>query len=990
MRLIRAEKQVSFLVTAATWLLILVLPAVLLRASLEQFLQHKYRQSVQRMKPLLFTELQRFKADLEYTGILENELRAFNRTSGYVELSASEMQMFCLQNPAVDAGNLKVRLEKHLGIPVFAVFAHGPDTSSVDAAITHDAHAEMTVPPKTMLRRFFALVNRQHEMAAIDRAFQPAFSAGTDLEDVRTILAYHENFLQRMIGTAVGFRIEPDRVFRSLASRVGDSGPVFIYYARSHARRGDREFNLGGYLMVIRASDIPERHIVGKAVARNYYSQLRRRVTALPMEVPAKDNFRDLGLSRFVEHHDRLALQAMVAPRQIVRMIQKGTIVPRDFANFAGKTAGLEVSCQRNELQHPLARHIITIDLLLKLLVLAGSMLMARLYLFGFDFNVSLALKTSAAVLAAAALPLLSLLLGLVAYRDFAGVARNDRIQRYLKIGSSEVRNLIAERKAWHEQQHCELAISLAGMKRFSDAQIEEYLKNWISDRPIHQLLYKRLDASIMHVSAGGSRSDAVQRSVEATTLVMQSIVEHLLCSPLVNPDVASMSKLLTETSMNVDGTNSMMMSNGRILNLPKFSRHVRVAFVPVIADEMGRKTPTAVVGIVYSLEKLSEEMFMEVAQKIPLQRKLDDMHLDFAFGEVQGRAVKCRPDRRSDRLSPEFIEEQMLACNSLQHELQWSGTDDEEEFFSLTSQDQTLPIINLVRITRRVGGGWLQHLSPIQWFFPVLLLLLVLLLSKMFFIEPALKFSAGLSAIARGELTHRLPADGGDEFAELAADFNLMAKSLQEKEMLESYVSPDVLREARSASVANLQPGGEKISATVAFVSLLPKSDQSSGHGHASLLKRINRLLDVGQILCGEYGGVIDKVISHSLMLVFRETTNDEAHQIRACRMVTHIRQSVSASDLAGSCRLAAGLACGQLVSGKIGSRNGRLDFTVIGDTVNLAARLKSYAEGLTGSPILVSEEVRAALATNMASRLESEVQLKGKSMQTRVYRID
>jgi len=122
----------------------------------------------------------------------------------------------------------------------------------------------------------------------------------------------------------------------------------------------------------------------------------------------------------------------------------------------------------------------------------------------------------------------------------------------------------------------------------------------------------------------------------------------------------------------------------------------------------------------------------------------------------------------------------------------------------------------------------------------------------------------------------------------------------------------------------------------------------------------------------------------------VFRASENNFDHQLNACRMVMQLVAAVQASQLGSSCRVAAGLACGQLVSGKIGSRNGRLDFTVIGDTVNLAARLKSYAENLTGSPILISEELRAAVAERIATRLESEVQLKGKSLQTRVYRIE
>jgi len=988
MRVIRAKNQLSFWVIALTWLLVIGLPVLLFRFSLGQLLQNRYQQSVQRIKPLLFSELESFKSDLEFTSILEQDLRRFNRLNGFVELNAGAMQKFCSNFEEARAAGLKQTLAKHLGIPVFAVFLHGPDTMHVDTALASASNAEVSIPPRVMLRRFFSLMNHQHQMAPVTGSYSPAFAVGTDLEDVKTILAYHENFLQRLIGTAVGFKMEPDRVYRSTAGKIGDTGPVFMYYARSYSRNKEKEHNLGGYLAVIRASDIPESYIVRKASAGSLYKYMRRRVITLKPVINAPDNYEELGLTRFVEYPDRISLQTMATPRQIVRMIQKGSIVPRDFSGFTGQTTGIEVSCPKSELAHPLSAHTSLVDLFLKLFLLGGSLLMMRLYLFGFNLSMSLAFKTSAAVVAAAALPLLSLLLSVVAYRDFAEVAQNDRIQRYLKMSSARAQNLLAAKVAEHERAHRELAATLGKMSHLEERQIGDYLRNWLRARPVHKVMYKRLDAPTLQIMADGPCPDTVKKSIDGARLVLQSIVELILCSSIVNPDVESMSTVMTEASQNVEGTNSLMMSNGRLLNLAKFTGYVRIAFVMVFDDENVPRKPVAVTAVVYSIEKLVDEVLGELASKIPLEQRLDGMNLDFAFGSAKGRVVTSLPEHRSGRLSQAFVEEQLDACSRLQRELSWYGRQAGAEFFSLARQNQSLPVLSLVRITRSSAANLLGSGFFVNWSFPILIMLLVLILSRIFFIEPALQFSRGLEAIAGGDFAHRLETAGGDEFAELAGDFNQMARSLQEKEMLESYVSTDVLRTAKESSETSLQPGGEKIAATVAFISLLPvQKDPDARNDSAQIIARINRLLNLVHVLCSEHDGIIDKVIGHTLMVVFRESESGPVHQLRACLATKQLVDAVRDSEFGSSCRVAAGLACGQLVSGKIGSRNGKLDFTVIGDTVNLAARLKSYAESLDGSVILLSDAMPGEISGHFVTRLESEVQLKGKSLQTRIY---
>jgi len=73
-------------------------------------------------------------------------------------------------------------------------------------------------------------------------------------------------------------------------------------------------------------------------------------------------------------------------------------------------------------------------------------------------------------------------------------------------------------------------------------------------------------------------------------------------------------------------------------------------------------------------------------------------------------------------------------------------------------------------------------------------------------------------------------------------------------------------------------------------------------------------------------------------------------------------------------------GLATGPVISGRIGSHHGRLDFTVIGDTVNLAARLESEAGRATSSGILVSAATRRAAGEPFRFRDLGELLVKGK----------
>ena len=120
--------------------------------------------------------------------------------------------------------------------------------------------------------------------------------------------------------------------------------------------------------------------------------------------------------------------------------------------------------------------------------------------------------------------------------------------------------------------------------------------------------------------------------------------------------------------------------------------------------------------------------------------------------------------------------------------------------------------------------------------------------------------------------------------------------------------------------------------------------------------------------------------------MLVFRENDADaESHALRAARTAISLADAVRAEQISGIC---AGIASGTVISGKIGSYQGKLDYTVIGSPVNLAARLKSEAvDSNTG--IIISGSTMRLLKGKGRVQFLRRCSLKGKAREYNIYEL-
>jgi class 3 adenylate cyclase len=261
----------------------------------------------------------------------------------------------------------------------------------------------------------------------------------------------------------------------------------------------------------------------------------------------------------------------------------------------------------------------------------------------------------------------------------------------------------------------------------------------------------------------------------------------------------------------------------------------------------------------------------------------------------------------------------------------------------------------------------------------------LTLLLTKSV-LRPVDDLLEATKRVKAGDLDVRVPLTSGDEMGLLAASFNDMMEGLSEREALRqafgSYVDPGVAE--RVIEEGELLEGRD-LEVTVMFVDIrdfTPFAERSSARETVSFL---NEFFDLVVPIVLEHGGHANKFLGDGLLAVFGAPERAADHADRALEAATSV---VRAADehFDGRLEVGVGLNSGPVVVGSVGG-GGRLEFTVIGDPVNVAARVEKATREL-GDPVLLTEATRCLLdRVQLELEPRGEVALKGKSDPVAVY---
>jgi class 3 adenylate cyclase/uncharacterized membrane protein YidH (DUF202 family) len=235
------------------------------------------------------------------------------------------------------------------------------------------------------------------------------------------------------------------------------------------------------------------------------------------------------------------------------------------------------------------------------------------------------------------------------------------------------------------------------------------------------------------------------------------------------------------------------------------------------------------------------------------------------------------------------------------------------------------------------------------------------------------------------------------DEIARLKAGFNEMADGLKERAELQDtfgkYLSIEIARELIKNKKVNL--GGEDIEAAVMFCDIRNFTPLSETMSATLLVEFLNNYFRYITPAITAHNGVINKFIGDAVMAVFTPQLGSGDYAADAVRAAAAMRAALADFNASGKApgpvAFGVGVHCGRLVAGNVGTFS-RLEYTFIGDTVNIAARLQSKGKDL-GTDIIVSavalEKARGSLGGSLKLESLGRTSLKGKAEPLEVYKL-
>ena len=243
----------------------------------------------------------------------------------------------------------------------------------------------------------------------------------------------------------------------------------------------------------------------------------------------------------------------------------------------------------------------------------------------------------------------------------------------------------------------------------------------------------------------------------------------------------------------------------------------------------------------------------------------------------------------------------------------------------------------------------------------------------------PILKIGAVAERVGEGDFAARVEGvRARDEIGDLARRFNRMIGELGERLELMKFVSRGTVSAIQGARETGMRRGGERRRVSVIFTDIRGYTEFSERVSPEVVIEALNRYFDVQAEIVERHGGDVDKFVGDALVAVF-DGPEMEARAVRCAVEITAAMAGLLEEYPEYNLHVGIGVASGEVVLGAMGAKE-RMDFTVLGSTVNLSARLCSKA---APDQVLVDQATRDAAAGLSEIRFEAlePIPLKGYS---------
>lgn len=278
--------------------------------------------------------------------------------------------------------------------------------------------------------------------------------------------------------------------------------------------------------------------------------------------------------------------------------------------------------------------------------------------------------------------------------------------------------------------------------------------------------------------------------------------------------------------------------------------------------------------------------------------------------------------------------------------------------------------------------------------------LVVILILSKYLhnvFSKPIFEFVRATQQVSNGDYNPKFFLPDISEYKWLEKEFHRMCKGLREGIILKRFVPNEVLKEAEITQVLNLKAGGEYRDVAVIFSHIDNFNEIIKDFGAEKIYTFLNMYFTAMENAIISCHGSIDKYIADAIMAVFYNASNLQAAYVRAWKAACKMRKALANFNMKlkalgiNEIKTGISLCYGNVVSGKIGSNFGFLNYTVIGDTVNLASRLESLRKLVNEDEIIIDAYTAKLLLSEINNlenyRILGEISVKGKCKPVLIY---
>ena len=258
---------------------------------------------------------------------------------------------------------------------------------------------------------------------------------------------------------------------------------------------------------------------------------------------------------------------------------------------------------------------------------------------------------------------------------------------------------------------------------------------------------------------------------------------------------------------------------------------------------------------------------------------------------------------------------------------------------------------------------------------------------------EPVDELRQAAQAVTEGRLDVQVPLRRADEFGALIGEFNRMVTELREKERLRQTFGAHVGRKA-AEEILTRDPGlgGTEQEITVMFVDIRSFTARSAHLSPTKAVGLLNEFLRaMVEVVEGEHGGMINKFLGDGFMALFGIGSDSRNHADKALAAARSIQRTMERLNAQRTARgedpiqIGIGINTGPAIVGSIGSPE-RMEFTVIGNTVNVASRIEALNKTL-GTSLLLSKETRDALRQLPTLRALPQQPVKGVEQLVEVF---